>query len=302
MNRYWGWNKSDTQWKSTEDLVRKLVDIALKGGNFLVNIGPKPDGTFPDEAIERLEGIGRWMDVNSEAIYGTQASPFKRLPWGRCTQKSSGRQTTLYLHVFNWPADGKLVVAGLKNKADKAWLLADKKRKTLATSSTGEALTISVPVGAPDAISSTVVVEIKGPLAIEQIGLVQSPDGSLILPASEATTHGELKYEPGEHRDSLGYWTNPNDWASWEFRVTKLGKIEVIAEVASVADSSIEVRMGKLSARAEVRATGNYGRFQFVKLGTLDLPVGDKVTLSLHAVKDGWQPVNVRSVKLQPAR
>jgi len=94
-------------WKSTTDLVRKLVDIASKGGNYLLNIGPKADGTFPDESIERLEGIGRWMDVNGEAIYDTHASPFKRLPWGRCTQKVRGDTTTLYLHVFDWPADGR---------------------------------------------------------------------------------------------------------------------------------------------------------------------------------------------------
>jgi hypothetical protein len=147
-----------------------------------------------------------------------------------------------------------------------------------------------------------VVVQIKGPLEIEQIGLTQAPDGSLTLPASEARTHGEIKYEPGEHRDSLGFWTNPNDWASWEFRVTKPGKVEVSAEVASLDAVSIEVRVGKQQARAEVSATGDYGRFKIVKLGTLELPAGNSVTLSLHAVKDGWQPVNVRSTKIQPVR
>ena len=78
MNRHWGWNKSDKDWKSTEDLVRKLVDIASKGGNFLLNIGPKPDGTSPEEAIERLDGIGKWMEVNAESIYDTKASPFDK--------------------------------------------------------------------------------------------------------------------------------------------------------------------------------------------------------------------------------
>jgi len=302
MNRYWGWNKADTQWKSTEDLVRKLVDIASKGGNFLLNIGPKPDGTFPDLAIERLEGIGGWMDVNSQAIYDTTASPFKRLPWGRCTQKSKGQRTTLYLHVFNWPANGKLVVPGLKNKAEKAWLLADNKRKSLATDSSGDALIISVPRSAPDAISSTVVLQIKGRPEVEHAGLMQNPDGSVFLPASEATTHGELKYESGEHRDNLGFWTNPNDWANWEFKVSKPGKVEVVAEVASLRVASMEVRLGQQHARAQAPATGDYGRFQPVKLGTIDLAMANSVSLSLHAVKDEWHPINVRSIKLQPVR
>ena len=164
MNRYWGWNKSDTQWKSTEDLVRKLIDIASKGGNFLLNVGPRPDGTLPDQAVERLEGIGRWMDVNHESIYGTHASPFRQLAWGRCTTKMKGNTTTLYLHVFNWPADGKLVVPNLAKNVTRAYLLADRRRTALATTAGPDAVTISVPVAAPDAISSTVVLKVKGPV------------------------------------------------------------------------------------------------------------------------------------------
>jgi hypothetical protein len=193
-------------------------------------------------------------------------------------------------------------VPGLKNKADKAWLLADNKRKPLNSISTPEGMTVSVPLTAPDSISSTVVVHIKGPLEIEQIGLTQAPDGSLTLPAREARTHGEIKYESGEHRDSLGFWTNPNDWADWEFRVTRPGKVEVFAEVASLEAASIEVRTGKERTRAHVPVTGDYGRFEVVKLGTLEVPAGNAIELSLRAVKEGWQPVNVRCIRLQPAK
>ncbi|RQW07490.1 alpha-L-fucosidase, partial [candidate division KSB1 bacterium] len=111
MNDHWGYNKNDHNWKSAEELIRKLADIASKGGNFLLNVGPKADGTFPQESIDRLKAIGEWMSVNGESVYGTQASPFKQLDWGRCTQKAIGGDTRLYLHVFDWP-DGKLVVPG----------------------------------------------------------------------------------------------------------------------------------------------------------------------------------------------
>src|SRR6202034_199286 len=100
---------------------RNLIDCASKGGNYLLNIGPTSEGVFPDASIERLKEIGDWMKVNSAAIYGTSASPFKeQLPWGRCTQKNA----KLYLSVFDWPADGKLQVP-LSNEKSRAWLLAD---------------------------------------------------------------------------------------------------------------------------------------------------------------------------------
>ena len=167
MNRYWSWNQADTQWKSTEDLVRKLIDIVSKDGNFLLNVGPQPDGSFPTQAVERLEGIGRWMDQNSESIYGTQASPFKKLEWGRCTTKVTENRTMLYLHVFDWPSDGKLVVPGLRNKVEKGFLLADRTQKRLVTLRSGEGIVIEVPRTAPDPISTTIVLTFEGRAVLE---------------------------------------------------------------------------------------------------------------------------------------
>jgi len=151
MNKHWGWNKHDKNFKSTQDLIRNLVDIASKGGNFLLNIGPKPDGTFPQESIDRLKGIGEWMDVNGESIYGTTASRFANLPWGRSTTKGN----TLYLHVFDWPKDGKLNVPGLVTPVKEASLLADPANKlTVETSDDG--IVIQLPAEPVDKIATVV--------------------------------------------------------------------------------------------------------------------------------------------------
>ena len=87
MNETWGYKSYANNWKSTETLVRNLVDIASKGGNYLLNVGPKADGTFPQESIDILKGMGAWMKVNGEAIYGNKGSPFGLFAWGRCTKK-----------------------------------------------------------------------------------------------------------------------------------------------------------------------------------------------------------------------
>ncbi|UCC99216.1 MAG: alpha-L-fucosidase, partial [Phycisphaerales bacterium] len=158
MNDTWGYKSYDHNWKSTEDLLRKLADIASKGGNFLLNVGPTAEGLIPGPSVERLAAMGEWMKVNGESIYGTTASPLGEVPWGRCTAKPG----KLYLHVFNWPLDGTLEVAGLKNKVAKAYLLADKKRAGLTVRREGQdKVVVTVPKQTPDKINTVVVLEIK---------------------------------------------------------------------------------------------------------------------------------------------
>src|SRR6185437_122562 len=161
MNSTWGYKSFDNNWKSTETLLHNLIDIASKGGNYLLNVGPTSEGVIPQPSVDRLKEIGAWMKVNSEAIYDTTASPFANLTWGRCTKKVTQNGTTLYLHVFDWPADGKLVVPAMEGNVQSAKLLATGKKLAMTTSPNGE-LVLTLPATAPDKISSTIKVEIKG--------------------------------------------------------------------------------------------------------------------------------------------
>jgi len=89
MNNTWGFKTRDQNWKSTDDLIRNLVDIVSKGGNFLLNVGPDADGELPPPALERMEQIGQWMQVNGQAIYGTRPVPPYKV--GRvCLTKKGG--------------------------------------------------------------------------------------------------------------------------------------------------------------------------------------------------------------------
>jgi len=163
MNDTWGFKSDDDNWKSKETLIRNLVDIASKGGNFLLNVGPTAEGEIPAPSVERLQAMGDWMDVNSEAIYGTQASPFEAFDWGRCTQKTEGDKTVLYFHVFEWPANGQLTLPEMALKPTKATLLADGSELSLNTE--GGSAVVTLPSAAPDPICSVVKVEIDGMMA-----------------------------------------------------------------------------------------------------------------------------------------
>ena len=155
MNTTWGYSEHDHAWKSNETLIHNLVDIVSKGGNYLLNIGPKGDGSIPRESIESMQVIGRWMATNGEAIYGTSASPFEKPTWGRYTKKAD----RLYAHVFEWPQNGLLQVPAGELRVNRVYLLADPNRTALQTEKKSDTLIIRLPQKAPDDIASVIVIE-----------------------------------------------------------------------------------------------------------------------------------------------
>ncbi|MBI5395748.1 MAG: alpha-L-fucosidase, partial [Verrucomicrobia bacterium] len=162
INDSWGYKRDDNKWKSAQQLIHSLVDVASKGGNYVVVVGPTGEGVIPVPVVERLKAVGEWMRINGEAIYATTAGPLPSLGWGRCTRRVDGGNTTLYLHVFNWPGGGKLLVPDLKNEPVKAYLLADEEKKPLAAAARADGVVVSVPAQAPDPNASVVVLQVKG--------------------------------------------------------------------------------------------------------------------------------------------
>jgi alpha-L-fucosidase len=160
MGSSWGYKSWDDKWKTPETLIRNLCDIASKGGNYLLNIGPDALGQVPQSSIDALKAIGVWMKTNNEAIYATKASPLGSFDWGRCTKKEEGGKTILYFSVFDWPKDGKLLISGLKNRVESAKLLTNS--VSLKTKQVDGGFEISVPGKAPDAIASVIKVIVDG--------------------------------------------------------------------------------------------------------------------------------------------
>ena len=138
--------------------------MASRGGNFLLNVGPRPDGTIQPEFQERLRGIGKWLQVNGEAIYGTTYGPIQNLAWARTTAKCR----TVYLHVFDWPAGGKATIdwprrnletLGLGLRVTRVTLLAGRRRLPFAQQA--GRLTIQLPPRAPDPVATVLAIQTK---------------------------------------------------------------------------------------------------------------------------------------------
>ena len=163
MNDTWGFKTDDHNWKSSRTLIHNLIDIASKGGNYLLNIGPKADGTIPEPTLERLSQMGEWMKLNGEAIYGTQASPVTDLAkWARLTQKADGANTRLYLSILERPRKkGGLITIPLKNKVTKVSRL-DQPETVLEPTLDAKGITLDIPIKNPNPIATVYVIEIEG--------------------------------------------------------------------------------------------------------------------------------------------
>jgi alpha-L-fucosidase len=149
----WSYNEADTDYKSAPDLIRALVEVASKGGNLLLNVGPTPEGTIQPEFEERLLAIGEWLDVNGESIYGTNYGPLQNLAFGKTTAKGN----KIYVHVFDWP-DNALEFDGLTDEVSKVTLLS--KNQPLPFKQDGGRIIIDVPAQAPDSIVTVLVLEL----------------------------------------------------------------------------------------------------------------------------------------------
>ena len=303
MNDTWGYKSFDHNWKSSKTLIRQLIDIASKGGNYLLNVGPTGEGLFPEPIVERLDDIGKWMAANGESIYGTTASPFPKLAWGRCTQKQSKDETTLYLQVFDWPKDGELLVPGLESQVKSAQMLVG--GAELKFEKTPNGLLIEVADKALDPNATVIKLEIVGEPKVAATFIKPSKDGSVQLIAALSdfpapAKGGTPRFLEGETEKAIGYWENPEAAVTWEFTGAKPGEYEVLAEVSGIKDAKIIVEIGDQKLVAPLANTKNYAYYKIQPLGKIRIADDGKQVLVIKPEPTNWTAFNLRKVTLKP--
>jgi alpha-L-fucosidase len=307
MNHTWGFKSYDEDWKSTEDLLHKLIDIASKGGNFLLNVGPKPDGTIPQASIDRLAEIGRWMDIYGDSIYGTQPSPFRRPWWGRCTRKGlENGDTRLYLQVFDWPEDHILFIP-VRNEALQCWALSDPGRKYVVEKTEG-GLAVQLTGEAPDGISSVVVLDIQGRPDVPNQNITQDETGVLLLAPEQSdlenrgyvsTNHAGLIRDEG---GSYITWKETRTWMEWPIEVETETDFDIYVTAATAsADNTLVFEAGALKKAFPLPETGGLDSFQTFKIGSIKVPAGTTV-LRVKGQGEKWRECYMGPIELRPSR
>jgi alpha-L-fucosidase len=234
-NESYGYHKYDSSHKPVSHFIRLLASAASRGGNLLMNIGPKGDGVFDDKDLAILNGIGKWMDKNGESIYGTTASRLPYHSWGVSTVKKN----KLYLHVFNWPKNGKLYVSGFAQISN-GYLLTDPSKKITIQQTPGGDKILLLPKQAPDSINTVIVFDWKGQRSPDSIHFIVPNTKQERFLAYDATQTGK-GFGFGDGKTDRYYvegWKAKEQSLSWEFRTIEKQNFKVVIKYIAPEETS----------------------------------------------------------------
>jgi alpha-L-fucosidase len=244
----WFYNGKNNS-KSTEWALYNICYAASRGGNFLMNLGPTPQGNFLETSIDKLEKIGDWLQVNGTSIYETEKGPHYFLEWGTCTRKGN----VLYYQIFDWPENGELVIPGLKTNIVSASFLADINNKALKVKYKKGDIHITIPKSAPYKMVNVLKVVLSDIPKVdnsirafkkelkEKDAMRSVPSGGYFLPAGFAKIHGEKLHfvygtGAGAQRENLKGWTEESDWAEWNILAKKEGSYNIEITYGNLVD------------------------------------------------------------------
>ena len=302
VNHSWGFKKSDTTWKSIDELVQKQIDINTKGGNLLLNVGPHADGSWPEASTRLLQQMGAWNAKHAEAVYGAEYVDIPVQSWGKMARAKGSNKAAgeLFAYVFDWPKNGKLLIKGLHVDQVEAYTY---EKKPLPVTITNAGLEIDLSSTSAHTQATVLRLKVTGIWKVDESSIALKLSGDeLILLASDARLSG--KKNKLQDNSSIGYWTDASDTASWSLSVPAPGKyaVKVVYScIQSYSGSDVQLTVAGKTLTAKVVPTAGWNKYEQVDLGVVHLnQVGETTCIVGFGEHKGRALFNLKTVIFVP--
>jgi len=315
-NDSWGYIKHDMNFKTPEEIIRLLANVASKGGNLMLNVGPDGEGNIPEYSAKFLRETGKWLDKNGESIYSSTYGLIPAQPWGVSTSKP-GKQ---YLHVLYRPENGKLLVPGFKGKVSKVYTLAE--QRNLVWKKTGDDVWIDLPEFDKDAANTVFVMEYSGKVPDYDLSVpltVSNQFKENQLEATFAKLKGNAKIKSLTYSHYYGDWKHTicvtdmkelTDGAEFSIRVTEPGDYKISLEYSCSPESakqegSMNVNNQEFLFRTlRTSAFDNKAPLPFIKhtIATTTFTKAGVYQINIKPLQNGVELFKLKSVHLAPVK
>ncbi|MEP4078340.1 alpha-L-fucosidase [Haloferula sp.] len=296
-NDSWAYAYYDENWKTPKVILDRLIATVARGGTYMLNIGPRGDGSVPQHAADTLRESGEWIRRYPQVVYNTDGSPWQHaLPWGDVTVKGN----RMFLSVFEWPRSGKLYLPGLKTEIKSARLLRGSESETIEHSNQDGWTRFSIPIAAPEKLVSVIEVELSGPPEADPcFGL--DPEIRTEIRASFSTVTG-AKLEPSRWMEKFGEWKHVDrvtEWedggaATWEVEIAEAGDYQVDLTYSGEGRLVWQVEIeGGDSIKNQQNSSHNYQSFP---IGWVEFPKPGRYKVSASCVDGETKTAGLKSI------
>ena len=300
-NESYGYSKYDSSYKTVSHFVRLVSSATSKGGNILMNVGPMGNGKWDEKDVEIFKGVGKWLSVYGEAIYGNERTDLPIQIWGVTTKK--GNMT--YLHIYNWPKDGKLIVGGMTSDIDKAWIVGSLNNNELKTRRlNSKDVEVFLPQVAPDTINTVVALTLKEKKAAYPVRLLSTSSENILYTFDADLKGVGLGYGDGKpNRNYVKGWNNNSQSFQWKFRINEAANYDIYIDYNTESEKDKgSVILNINGKRYEINYVPRLEKdgTNSIKTGQISIPKGEYTCLLEGDKYEGVSYMRPIAVRLIP--
>lgn len=302
-NDSWAYAAYDEYWKSPKEILHRLIACVARGGTYMLNVGPRGDGTIPERAVENLKESGRWIQRYPQVVYATEPSPWEhKMPWGDVTAKGN----RLFLTVFDWPASGSLYVPGLKSKIASARLLKGAESQPVEFKTENGWTVVSLPFRSPEKLAAVIELELEGAPEADSVWGID-PELPVEISTAFATVSGGAEKSDKRWMEKYGEWKRivegskfgTEGKASWEINVLEPGDYNVDLNYAGEGRLvwAVEIENGQ-KIRNQQNASHVYHSYP---IGWVNFEKPGRYVVSVSLVEGDIEKASLRSIRFSAA-